>query len=220
MRPPETSIPLIDRCGEGIERLGFAPMHRPSDDLSPPDNLVPPPDNGGVFWVFGYGSLMWRPDFPHLEARKAACHGFHRALCISSIRYRGTSERPGLVLGLDRGGKCQGRAFRVADDAVPAVVAYLYDREMLTGVYRPRWLAVCLDDGRRIQAFGFVARRDHEQYRGSLSPDDAARLVRQGHGSMGPNVDYVRNTLEHLRSIGIEDRALARILTLVESGDH
>ena len=179
---------------------------------------APPAENAGAFWVFGYGSLMWRPDFPHLETTNAVCHGYHRELCISSVRYRGTPERPGLVLGLDRGGTCRGRAFRIAEDAVASVVAILHEREMTTAVYRPTWLKLRLENGRRVQGYGFVARRDHVQYRGTLPPEEAARLVRESAGSMGPNVDYVRNTLDHLRAIGLDDRKLARILKLVEIG--
>ena len=96
--------------------------------------------DSGDIWVFGYGSLMWRPDFPHVETRPARLRGYHRALCVLSTRYRGTKARPGLVLGLDRGGSCVGRAFRVAARDADRVLAILHEREMLNRVYNPRWL--------------------------------------------------------------------------------
>ncbi len=168
------------------------------------------------FWVFGYGSLMWRPDFSYIEARAATLRGYHRALCIYSSRYRGTPECPGLVLGLDRGGMCRGRAFRVADADVEAVKGYLHEREMITEVYRPALLRVVFNDGAAALAYTFVARRDHVQYAGKLSPAAAAQMVRLGCGRMGPNVDYVRNTVLHLAEMGIVDSRLSEILALAE----
>ena len=106
----------------------------------PRERLTPPP--GEDFWVFGYGSLMWHPGFPHVEVRLAVLHGYHRRFCVYSHRYRGTPERPGLVLGLDRGGSCRGLAFRVPAAESAEVIDYLYEREMITGVYIPRWFSL------------------------------------------------------------------------------
>lgn len=169
-------------------------------------------------WVFAYGSLMWQPDFDYVEARPALLRGYHRAMCILSTHYRGRAEAPGLVLGLDRGGSCRGRAFRVAAERAEAVIALLHDREMITGVYRPGPLPVTLDDGRRVAAHGFVVRRDHPQYRGRLRPDEAARLVRQGSGSRGSSRDYLASTVAHLDELGIRDGSLHRLLDLVDRG--
>ncbi len=166
--------------------------------------------------MFAYGSLMWRPDFEHEEARPARLAGYHRAMCILSNIYRGTDERPGLVLGLDRGGSCLGRAFRVAAGQAEAVRAKLYERELVTGVYFPRMLPVRLDDGRRVAALAFVADRRHVQYFPAGDPARAAALIRQGIGKAGTARDYLACTVEHLTALGIADGALHRLLALVE----
>ncbi|MCB2099802.1 MAG: gamma-glutamylcyclotransferase, partial [Rhodobacterales bacterium] len=135
-------------------------------------------------WVFGYGSLMWRPGFTYQEMRQARLQGYHRALCVYSHHYRGTPERPGLVLGLDRGGCCVGMAIRVAARDSEAVIDYLWQREMLNDVYLPKWLPVTTDKG-KVDALCFVVRRDHEQYARGLSLEESARLVAQGYGDRG-----------------------------------
>lgn len=159
---------------------------------------------------------MWRPDFEHMEARPARLYGFHRAMCILSNIYRGTDARPGLVLGLDRGGSCLGRAFLVAADQAETVRQKLYDRELVTGVYVPFTLPVCLDDGRKVPALAFVARRDHVQYFPPGDPEHAARLIRQGVGKAGTARDYLACTLEQMEALGIGSGALHRLLKLVE----
>jgi cation transport protein ChaC len=176
--------------------------------------LRPPP--GEEFWVFAYGSLMWRPGFRCLESRPALLRGYHRAFCIYSVRYRGTPERPGLVLGLDRGGACRGRALRVAAEDAEAVAAYLHEREMVTGVYEPRWLPVEVEGG-RIRAATYVADRRHAQYTGKLDPELIAEMILAGVGAAGSNRDYLENTVRHLDELGITDCALHELLRLVEA---
>jgi len=178
------------------------------------DVLLQFPD--GDIWIFGYGSLMWRPDFPYLEAQPALLHGYHRALCVISTVYRGTEDKPGLVLGLDRGGSCRGRVFRLAPDDVMPVMEYLQKREMPTNVYNPKFLHVRLDDGRRIAAYTFIVRRDHGQYAGKLEMDEEARLVAQGIGPNGSALDYLGNTLEHLDDLGIREGRLHRIYEMAK----
>ncbi|MHA1597995.1 MAG: gamma-glutamylcyclotransferase [Alphaproteobacteria bacterium] len=155
-------------------------------------------------WVFGYGSLMWRPDFPYLEAAPALLDGYHRSLCVYSTVYRGTEEKPGLVLGLDEGGGCHGRAFRLDLDDVADVMDTLHKREMPTNVYAPRFLSMRLDDGRDVQAYTFIVRRDHDQYTGELELAEQARLVAQGIGPNGSAIAYLANTLEHLDEMGMD----------------
>ncbi|MBM3558761.1 MAG: gamma-glutamylcyclotransferase [Alphaproteobacteria bacterium] len=169
-------------------------------------------------WVFGYGSLMWKPEFPFLERHAAHVHGFHRSFCVYSHVYRGTRARPGLVLALDSGGSCRGVAYRVAADSAAAVVERLVRREMVTCVYLPRWVAARLPDGRRVRAHTYTAAHDHEQYAGKLAAAEAARIIRGGIGRSGHNLDYLRSTVAHLAELGIVDRALVRIAELAGAG--
>ena len=165
-----------------------------------------------AFWVFGYGSLMWFPGFVPAESVIARVHGWHRAMCVRSTIYRGRPEAPGLVLGLDRGGSCLGLGLRVAADEVEAVKAYIYGREMVTEVYAPTFVNAALADGRRVRAWCFPVRRDHAQYAGRLSLDEAAAMVRLGVGQSGTSLDYLASTVEQLRQLGLHDAGLERLL--------
>lgn len=164
-------------------------------------------------WVFGYGSLMWRPGFEHVETVPARVAGWHRSLCVYSWVHRGTRERPGLVLGLDRGGSCRGLAFRVPVDRAEAVIAYLREREQVTAVYREIVRPAHLLDGsgRVVEAVLCVVDRAHDQYAGKLSVSETLRFVRQGQGVSGANPDYVLATAAHLEAMGLHDPLLARL---------
>jgi cation transport protein ChaC len=163
------------------------------------------------FWVFGYGSLMWRPGFAHEETRQARLFGYHRALCVRSFVHRGTPERPGLVLGLDRGGSCHGVAFRVRAADRDTVTEYLRARELVTNVYLETTRKVRLDDGRDVRALTYVVDRGHTQYGGALSVRDALSQVSGAVGQSGPNEDYVINTVDHLRTLRIRDHHLEAV---------
>ena len=186
-----------------------------SADLDPLE--IDPPQALGGIWVFAYGSLMWQPDFPYAEVRPALLRGYHRSLCVYSVRYRGTPEEPGLVLGLDRGGACSGRAYRVNRCDWEAVREYLYSREMVTRTYEPRFLNVRLDCGTRVPAYSFVVRRDHPQYTGNMPEEQIVELVRRGVGARGRASEYLANTVAHLNDCGIADGLLHRILAQVEA---
>jgi cation transport protein ChaC len=163
------------------------------------------------FWVFGYGSLIWHPGFAHVETRRARLFGYHRALCIHSWVHRGTRERPGLVLGLDRGGSCLGLAFRVPGDLREEVMAYLRERELVTNVYLERHLKIRLEGGKTVQAVSYVVDQNHRQYAGRLTPEEAVSQVQGAKGKSGPNEDYVRNTVAHLEGLGIRDHWLESV---------
>jgi cation transport protein ChaC len=162
-------------------------------------------------WVFGYGSLMWDPGFPYVRWAPALIHGYHRAMCISSSRWRGTPERPGLVLGLDRGGACRGIAFQVAaDDAVFALQG-LWAREMRRRIYLPRLLRARLPD-KTVQALAFVADPQHAEYSGHLTLEQTAERIANCRGARGPNLEYLVRTIEHLAELGVRDHYLSRLL--------
>jgi cation transport protein ChaC len=170
------------------------------------------------FWVFAYGSLIWDPGFPWEERAPARLRGYHRAMCIYSHVWRGTPERPGLVLGLDRGGSCRGIAYRVATARAAEVAAYLEARERVTEVYVGRMLPVTLESpgaAYRVRALAYVADRAHRQYAGRLPGEAAARLIRAGQGQGGRNTDYLASTVAHLEELGMADAPLARLARLV-----
>jgi len=173
----------------------------------------------GEFWVFGYGSLMWRPGFSYLERTDARLNGYHRSLCVLSQVHRGTPEKPGLVLGLDRGGSCRGVVFQIAPEEQAATLAYLREREMMNYVYREAMLPVRLLDGsnRVVSALAYVVDRKHRQYSGPRSLDEVVDLVRQGHGKSGPNRDYVHATNEALLVMGVRDHTLETVLKRLEA---
>ena len=167
-------------------------------------------------WVFGYGSLMWRPGFDFAERQLAWLRGYHRALCIYSHVHRGTPERPGLVLGLDRGGSCRGVAFRVEAVKAEATLAYLRAREQVTSVYVERRVRLRLDDGREVEALTYVVDRRHDQYAGKLPLETIIRYVREGVGESGDNPAYVLNTHRHLAELSLRDPVLAHLVRALD----
>lgn len=169
-------------------------------------------------WIFGYGSLMWRPGFDHVESQHALLRGAHRALCVYSYVHRGTEQKPGLVLGLDTGGSCRGIAFRVDSASADTTIEYLRSREQVTMVYREALRRVELLDGskRKIQAVCFLVDRMHRQYAGRLPVSKQAELVAHGRGVSGDNVEYVVNTLSHLDEMGLRELALQQVLARLE----
>jgi cation transport protein ChaC len=164
-------------------------------------------------WVFAYGSLIWRPGFEFLERVPARIAGLHRALCVYSFVHRGTPERPGLVLGLDRGGSCRGIAYRIGAAQRRETILYLRAREQATSVYREMVRNVTLHDHdrRQVPALVYLIDRGHRQYAGKLSLADQLHHVRQGHGQSGPNRDYVLETVKALELLGFQDPELHRL---------
>lgn len=173
----------------------------------------------GDLWVFGYGSLMWRPGFEYITEFPARLIGEHRALCVFSHHHRGTAERPGLVLGLDRGGTCQGTVFRVAENLRKPTLDYLREREQVTGVYREVLRSVWIEgDAReRVPALAFVVDRSHPQYAGALTVEQQLHYVAHSHGISGPNRDYVIATVKALEARGCRDTQLHRLVALLQN---
>lgn len=190
------------------------------------------PDPHALFWVFGYGSLMWRPGFDYVMAQPARLHGFHRALCVYSWVHRGTPQAPGLVFGLDTGGSCTGLGFGVAPEKWPQTLHYLREREQVTGVYLEHRAQIRLrppledcpvttgdlaaDDGTLVKATTFRVDHGHPQYAGKLSIEDQLALARSASGQSGMCRDYIISTAAHLATLGISDpgiHALAKALS-------
>src|SRR5437588_1970530 len=171
----------------------------------------------GDLWVFGYGSLMWRPGFEFIERIPARLIGEHRALCVYSFVHRGTPEKPGLVLGLDRGGACRGIAFRVAEKNRTATIAYLREREQVTSVYREVKRSVWLENEARLRvsALAYVVDRGHVQYAGRLTLAEQLRHVQQGHGRSGNNRDYVLSTVMSIEAQGFRDQPLHQLALML-----
>ena len=182
---------------------------------------IKPAESGDArdLWVFGYGSLMWRPGFAFLERVPARLIGLHRALCVYSFVHRGTPERPGLVLGLDRGGMCRGIAFRVAAAARAKTVAYLRGREQVTTVYVETVRRIELEEPvrRQVRALCFIVDRSHVQYAGRLTLSECVHHVRQGHGRSGANRDYVVETVQALEALGYRETDLHLVAARLQS---
>ncbi len=157
---------------------------------------------------------MWRPNFEYEEIQTARLYGYHRSLCILSPNYRGTQAAPGLVVGLDSGGSCVGRAYRVNREKSAQIRDYLDERELVTGVYHCRTMTLYLKSSLRVPAYGYVAKREHEFYTGKLTPHEAAKFVIGRSGCLGTCLDYVQNTVTHIEKLGVNAGDLRRVLDL------
>ncbi len=170
---------------------------------------------GADIWVFGYGSLLWNPAIAVADARRARVHGFHRRLCLITRVARGTPERPGLLLGLDRGGSCDGMALRVPADRVAEELGILWRREMVDDAYCPRWVHARSAEG-TLRCVAFVMNRGHRRYAPPMSPRETASIVAAAAGQFGTCRDYLSRTVEQLARLGIRDRQLFQVAQLVQ----
>lgn len=166
-------------------------------------------------WVFGYGSLMWNPAFRHTETRAGRVHGYHRRFVFWSTIGRGSRDRPGMMLGLARGGSCNGLALRIAAGEVDTELQSVFMREMISTAYNARWVTVRTDDG-PVRAITFVADPAHVFYAGRVPLEEAARHVAFGEGELGSSREYLYNTVSHLDALGIGDSGMRTLLTLVK----
>ncbi len=171
-------------------------------------------------WIFAYGSLMWRPGFSYEEVVHAKLVGWQRRFCIYSRYHRGSPRRPGIVLGLDRGGVCEGLAFRVSQDRAAETLQYLREREQVISVYREALVPITLMRGDRpeVLALAYLVERAHPSYAGQLSLASQAQLIRGARGRSGDNIAYFLSTLAHLDELDIRERELERLVAFV--GPH
>ena len=166
-------------------------------------------------WIFGYGSLIWRPEFDFSERRSAHVHGWHRALKMWSTINRGTPQVPGLVFGMLSGGSCQGMAFRIPRNQGDTVMRKLWLREMPNAVYDPRWLP-CRTPHGAVKALAFTLSRQSPQHTGELAPDEYRRIFSEAQGIYGTTLDYAQATFDELQRLGIDDKALKRLLAYAD----
>ena len=171
--------------------------------------LATAPTRGDV-WLFAYGSLVWNPIVHFAERRVVTVHGFHRRFCLRSRINRGTAADPGLVLGLDRGGCCTGIAYRLLAGEAEAELRLLWRREMLLGIYEPRWLSVT-DSKDRLRALGFAVFHGGASYTGKLDDAAVVECLCRTAGKLGRGIDYLRSTIDGLAQAGITDRHLLRL---------
>ncbi|HWK70928.1 gamma-glutamylcyclotransferase [Pollutimonas sp. M17] len=162
-------------------------------------------------WVYGYGSLIWRPEFEFTEKRDALLHGYHRALCLWSRVNRGTPDQPGLVFGLDAGGSCRGMVYRIPACDVPGTMEALWRREMPSGAYIPKWLS-CRTGHGLVTALVFTMNRNTDAYVRGLPTERLIHIVRNAHGSYGPCVEYVLETAQALKQSNIHDKRLQALV--------
>ncbi|MBI1779553.1 MAG: gamma-glutamylcyclotransferase [Proteobacteria bacterium] len=195
---------MVAESGAAIQMLSEAELRQ-----SIAATLARRPEAGDV-WLFGYGSLIWNPAFHFAERRVGTIHGFHRRFCLWTHLGRGTPERPGLTLGLDRGGACRGVCFRVAAGAVESELDIVWRREMVSGAYAPRWIEVATDAG-RLAAIAFVINHAHPRYAGLLPEATVIETIAEAAGHLGPCADYLLNTVTHLDALGIADRPMRRL---------
>ena len=166
-------------------------------------------------WVFGYGSLMWNPDFKFAEKITGVVSGFHRRLCLKSTVYRGTPDYHGLVFGLDQGDSCQGMAFRITPEHLETELQIVWEREMFAETYIPTWVSVQTKQ-QNVSAISFVINPEHEHYVPDLALEDVAQRVVRAEGKCGTCHDYVQNTVKCLHQLGLRDPVLEQLLTLIE----
>jgi cation transport protein ChaC len=209
---------LVARTARLVEDAGPSPgavyMTDEDYDVAMGDVLAQAP--AGDVWLFGYGSLLWKPVCEFTENRKATVRGWHRAFCYRVARFRGTRDKPGLMLALDRGGRCKGMIFKLPPDQVPTILNALFRREMMVkpAVNVPRWMTAETDEG-PIRALGMVVNRQSPHYSGTLPLEEAADILASAAGHWGSCAEYLRETVSRLEELGIHDESLWQLQALV-----
>ncbi len=208
----------------GIERMiaegapGLRLLTEAERAASIAEILAKRPDRGHGVWIFAYGSLIWNPAINYVERRFARIHGWHRSFCLSTMAGRGSQHTPGLVLGLDRGGGCAGAAFLIAEENLGMELPLLWRREMVSGAYRPHWVPVRDQTGVPFgQAIAFLIQRNGPFYTGKLPEAEVVRRLATASGGLGSSAEYLFQTRDGLRSLGIEDRRIERLAREVET---
>ena len=193
-RRTHPGVPVLSDADQAASLRGILDQHETGSDV----------------WVFGYGSLVWNPLVHHQERRVARMHGFHRSFCLWSHVNRGSLHKPGLVLGLDSGGSCRGVAFRIAAHHAAEELRLLWRREMVLGVYSPRWATVEAG-GDTLRAIAFFANRDHANYAGRLPLETVIKTLVNARGQLGTPAEYLLETVRGLVEHGVRDPYLLEL---------
>ena len=175
--------------------------------------LLRAPDPKGI-WVFAYGSLMWKPEIAFDAVRPAVVNGWQRRFCLWQRRYRGSREKPNLMLALVEGGSCAGLVYRIEDENIRARLAPIWKREMIAFGYEARWVEARTEQG-IVPALTFVAWTDGPRYAGLLTEEDIATHIAGACGHVGPGAEYLLETAVKCAELGIEDDHVFRIEALV-----
>jgi glutathione-specific gamma-glutamylcyclotransferase len=176
--------------------------------------------DGGEFWIFAYGSLLWNPVVDPVEERPGTVQGWHRAFRMYLRSWRGTVDQPGLMMGLDRGGQCKGLAFRLPERDLQSQLQRLLRRELpmkpvgRPSTYIPRWLRMKTQN-EHLKALAFVINPLGASYAGRLTLEETAEILSSACGSGGSCAEYLYNTITHLELLGIHDRGLEKLQSLV-----
>jgi glutathione-specific gamma-glutamylcyclotransferase len=210
----------------------IARIHHAVEDQGPPPGMQLQTDADYAGWVdqmvrtnprpgqpitlFAYGSLIWKPEFEHVDAASATAHGWHRSFCLQMPRFRGTPDAPGLMMVLDRGGQCRGVMYTLPEADPEAQLDRLFRREFTFKPINniPRWVRVVTDDGPKT-ALAFVVNRASPLYAGRLPLDQVAAVLAKACGHWGTGAEYLMNTVAHLQASGIHDRRLWQLQDLV-----
>jgi cation transport protein ChaC len=210
---------IVARVHRDIEDPGPEPhlvYHTEEDYNALVASLLAAHPGGADTWLFAYGSLIWKPEIEHVEARRGTARGWHRSFCFRITRFRGTKEQPGLMMSLDRGGQCEGVLFRLPAENLEAQLQKLLRREITAKPPNniPRWIKVETAEG-PVWAIAFVMNRQSRVYTGRLSPEEVASTLALACGHWGSGAEYLRNTVAHLEEHGIHDRNLWKLQRLV-----
>ena len=215
---PELVARVAPHTGETGRMAGRDDLNTDENIAAIADLLLADGPASGDVWIFAYGSLIWNPEFEHVEERLGTVTGWHRSFCIGWVRvYRGTPERPGLMLGLDRGGSCRGVVFRLRPDSMLENLHKLLWREipfLRTENLPVRWLTVKTDQG-PIRAIGFPIHRKSPAYLSGLTTETIVEALATAAGERGSMAEYLHNTISHLEQRGIHDRYLWNLQALV-----
>ena len=207
----------VERFGSEMREAGnFLPL-TDAQRAESLDRMLAQSPPGEDIWLFGYGSLMWNPLIRYVEQRAGRIYGYHRRFCLWVLFGRGSREKPGLMLGLNRGGSCRGMAFRVEAGTAEEELRLIWMREMVSGAYRPVWSTVHCG-GERLRAIVFVVNPAHPMYAGRLSCTHTADLIGQASGWLGSCREYLESTVAHLSRLGLGDTHLSHILWHLQEG--